>query len=112
MGFGDILAYNIRETVFVTLLCYFASFLVQSSIANLALVITNEDDARTKYIDRSNKFAKFAQLRNLSKRVRFQCQAFYKHQYSILHGLDEQKVSAISTIRLSHFLFLSVLLCS
>jgi hypothetical protein len=92
IGLGDIVAYNIRETIFASLLCYIACFLVQSSVANLALVITNEDDARTKYFDRSNKFAKFAHLRNLSKRVRFQCQAFYKHQYSILHGLDEQKV--------------------
>jgi hypothetical protein len=51
-----------------------------------------------KFVDRSQKFQKFAQIRNLSKRIQVQCQAFFTHQYATLGGMDEQKVCSHLTV--------------
>lgn len=92
VGYGDICAYNLRETIFCIILFYCALFTLQITIANIVLLITSQDESRNKYSDRSSKLAKYAQFRSLSKKLVDQCQAFYKHQHSIMRGVDEHRV--------------------
>lgn len=93
VGYGDICAYNIHETIYCIIYFYCALFTLQITIANIVLLITSQDESRTKYADRTAKFSKYSQFRSLSKKLTDQCQAYYQHQFNILHGVDEHQVS-------------------
>lgn len=106
VGYGDVCAYNFRETIFCIIFFYCALFILQATIANIALLITSQDESRNKYSDRTAKLSKYAQFRSLSKKLIDQCLAFYKHQHSIMRGVDEHQVLFIF-----HYLFYFII-CS
>jgi hypothetical protein len=87
-------AYNFRETVFCILLCFLAMSIVQSNLANLVFLMTTEDEARLRYVEKTSRFTKYAVSRGLPPLLRDQCLAFYTYQYSMLDGVDEQQVNS------------------
>ncbi len=60
MGFGDICAYNLSETVFVIVFAYMALLIVQVSIANLLLFFSGENASKVTFIEKELYFQKFA----------------------------------------------------
>lgn len=81
--------------MFCIILFYSALLTVQGSIANLVLLITSSDSAKSEFLSLIAHFTKYAQLRNLPQEVIVRSLAFYEHQYTVLNGLDERSVCVI-----------------
>jgi hypothetical protein len=112
VGFGDISAYNARESIFTIFYCYIATLTAQFTISNIVLEVTAGDESRNKYVDRTSKLAKYGQFRLLSKKLLDQCHAYYKYQHSILQGVDEHQVSLDFCLSLSLIVSLTSLYLS
>ncbi len=89
MGYGDICAYNMRETLFCIAIFYCALILIQSTIANIVLVLDTYDISYVKFVEKTASFQNYAAFRSLSEKTTNRCAAYFDHQYSVLKGLDE-----------------------
>jgi len=90
--FGDIVAHSQIETWFCIFYLLLTAGIVYLSIANLTMVISNLDSARTENRMKIIRFEKYAAYRQLPPALTHRVVSYYKHQWERLRGVDEQKV--------------------
>lgn len=92
--FGDIVAHSQSETWFCIFYFLITAAIVCVSVANLTMVITNFDSARTENLMKIIKFEKYAAYRQLPPALTNRVVSYYKHQWERLRGVDEQMVGS------------------
>eukprot|EP01032_Pedospumella_encystans_P009892 gene9892-11607_t len=92
--FGDIVAHSQIETWFCIFYLLLTAGIVYLSIANLTMVISNLDSARTENRMKIIRFEKYAAYRQLPPALTHRVVSYYKHQWERLRGVDEQKILA------------------
>jgi hypothetical protein len=107
--FGDIVAHSQAETWFCIVYFLITAALIYFSVANLTMVITNFDSARTENLLKIIKFEKYAAYRQLPPALTSRVVSYYQHQWQSLQGVDENMVRFI----IPRFLFCSfqILIC-
>ena len=93
--FGDIVAHSQIETWFCILYFLVTAAIVYLSIANLTMVISKFDSARTENLKKIIRFEKYAAYRQLPPALTNRVVSYYHHQWERLRGVDEQKVVQI-----------------
>ena len=84
-----------------------SGLLVMSSISNLVMLILNLDSARTAHLSKISRFQKYSVYRKLPMALTNKIKSFYEYQWTLLGGLDEQKVGIIYQ-QYSVFLFRNI----
>jgi hypothetical protein len=94
VGFGDLGAHSESETWFCVFYFLVVAVLVNFTLANLTMAITNFDAAYTENLKKINRFEKYAAYRKLPPALTNRVVSYYEHQWKKLRGMDELQVCA------------------
>lgn len=92
VGFGDLVAWSESETWFCIFYFLVIALLVNMTLANLSMAITNYDAAYTENLMKINRFEKYATYRRLPPALTNRVVSYYEHQWNKLKGTDELQV--------------------
>lgn len=90
-GFGDIVPLTISETVWVIISMYIGVVITTCAIANLQLLVTNMDAARTNFQLKMDSLKMYMVYRRLPQALQNRITSFYDYQWDLLRGADEQE---------------------
>ena len=110
VAFGDITAFTEAETWYCVVFFYLAALLVYFSIANLTMVITSRDSAKTENLVRIAKFEEYAAYRRLPLELTNRVVSYYEYQWERLQGIEEEQVCMSAFLLLLPLLIMMLLL--
>ena len=90
-GFGDIVPLSINETVWCIISMYVGVVITTCAIANLQLLVTNMDAARTAFQLKMDSLKMYMVYRRLPNALQNRITSFYDYQWDLLKGADEQE---------------------
>ncbi|GMH89258.1 hypothetical protein TrVE_jg3161 [Triparma verrucosa] len=90
-GFGDIVPLTNSETVWVIISMYIGVVITSCSIANLQLLVTNMDAARTNFQLKMDSLKMYMVYRRLPNHLQNRINSFYDYQWDLLRGADEHE---------------------
>ena len=88
-GFGDIYPRTIPETLWCSLAMYVGVVITTASIANLTLLFSNMDAARTEFDLKMDALQKYMRYRELPASLSHRIVSFYEYQWQLLQGINE-----------------------
>jgi CRP-like cAMP-binding protein len=91
-GFGDIVPLTVPETVWCVFSMSIGVIISTCAIANLQLVVTNVDAAFTEFQHKMDTITRYMRYRRLPKDLQNRIITFYRYQWDILRGVDEEKI--------------------
>jgi len=90
-GFGDIVPLSINETIWCIISMYTGVVITTCAIANLQLLVTNMDAARTNFQLKMDALKMYMVYRRLPPALQNRITSFYDYQWDLLKGADEQE---------------------
>jgi len=89
-GFGDIVPLTVPETIWCIVSMYIGALITTCAIANLQLLVTNLDAARTNFQLKMDSLKMFMVYRRLPSSLQNRITSFYDYQWDLLRGADEE----------------------
>lgn len=90
-GFGDIVPLTVGETKVTILSMYIGALITTCAIANLQLLVTNMDAARTNFQLKMDALKMYMLYRRLPLKLQNRITSFYDYQWDLLKGANEQE---------------------
>ncbi len=92
VGYGDIVPYNIAETLYAMIIVLFGGLLYPSWLAIVASLILNFDVSKVKFLKETRILRKFITHRKVQPQIADRILAYYDHLWYQTRGINEASI--------------------